>query len=189
MVRCALEEGIMVIALAGRRVDAPGAETPRFPPANVAAVRGRIHDLLREQKAQAVVCSAACGADLLALETAGELGISRRIVLPYARDRFRATSVVDRPGDWGDRFDRILDEVEATGDLVVLGYVEGDEAAYLATNRAILDQAAVLAGQLQQAVGAVVVWDGATRGEDDITAAFAQEAHRRGLTVRHLLTL
>jgi hypothetical protein len=179
----------MVIALAGRRVDAPGAATPRFPPTNVAAVRERLHSLLVEQQAQAVVCSAACGADLLALEAAGALGIRRRIVLPYARDRFRATSVVDRPGDWGERFDRILDAVEATGDLVVLGYAEGDEAAYPAINRAILEQAGALAALLRQPVGAVVVWDGAARGTDDVTAAFFQEAQHRGLPVWHISTL
>jgi hypothetical protein len=145
--------------------------------------------LLVAQKAQAVVCSAACGTDLLALEAAGTLGIRRRIVLPYAPDRFRTTSVVDRPGDWGERFDRIFDTVEATGDLVVLGYAEGEEAAYLATNHAILEQAAILAEQTQQAVGAAVVWDGAGRGSDDVTAAFLQEAQQRGLTVWPVSTL
>ena len=178
-----------MIALAGRRVDAPGAEPPRFPPTNVTAVQERLHRLLVEQQAQAVVCSAACGADLLALEAAGALGIRRRIVLPYAPDCFRAISVVDRPGDWGERFDRILDAVEATGDLVVLGYAEVEEAAYLATNRTILEQATILAEQAQQAVGAAVVWEGARRGEDDVTAAFLQEAQRLGLTVWTVSTL
>ena len=158
-------------------------------PPNVTAVQERLHRLLVEQQAQAIVCSAACGADLLALEAAGALGIRRRIVLPYAPDRFRATSVVDRPGDWGERFDRILGAVEATGDLVVLGYTKGEEAAYLATNRTILEQATILAEQAQQAVGAAVVWEGARRGEDDVTAAFLQEARRLGLTVWTVSTL
>ena len=179
----------MIMALAGRRVDAPEAETSHFPPTNVTAVQERLHRLLVEQQAQAVVCSAACGADLLALEAAGALGIRRHIVLPYARDRFRATSVVDRPGDWGERFDRILDAVETMGDLVELGYAEGEEAAYLATNHAILEQATILAAPTQQAVGAAVVWDGASRGEDDVTAAFLQEAQQRGLTVWPVSTL
>jgi hypothetical protein len=179
----------MVIALAGRRVDAPGVVSPRFPPANVAAVRDRIQSLLIEQKAQALVCSAACGADLLALEAAGALGIRRRIVLPFARARFRETSVVDRPGDWGERFDSILDAVEVSGDLVVLGYAEGDEAAYVATNEAILEQAAWLAEQLHQTVGAAVVWDGVARGDDDVTAAFLREARHRGLPVWQVATL
>jgi hypothetical protein len=155
----------------------------------VTAVQERLHRLLVEQKAQAVVCSAACGADLLALEAAGALGIRRRIVLPCAPDRFRATSVVDRPGDWGERFDRILDAVKATGDLVVLGYAEAEDAAYLATNRTILEQATSLAEQAQQAVGAAVVWDGVYRGEDDVTAAFLQEAQQLGLVIWPVSTL
>jgi hypothetical protein len=155
----------------------------------MAAVQERLHRLLVEQQAQAVVCSAACGADLLALEAAGALGIRRRIVLPCARDLFRATSVVDRPGDWGGKFDQILDAVEAMGDLVELGYAEGEDASYLATNHAILEQATILAAPTQQAVGAAVVWDGASRGEDDVTAAFLQEAQQRGLTVWPVSTL
>lgn len=179
----------MVIALAGRRVDAPGADTARFPAANVVAVRARIRELLMEQQAQALVCSAACGADLLALEAAAGLRIRRRIVLPYTRARFRETSVVDRPGDWGERFDAMVDAVEVSGDLVVLGYAEGDETAYLATNIAIFEQAAVLAEQLHQTMGAAVVWDGVARGEDDVTAAFLREAQHRGFPVWQVATL
>jgi hypothetical protein len=181
--------GLMVIALAGRRVDAPGADTARFPAANEVAVRARIRELLMEQRAQALVCSAACGADLLALEAAAGLGMRRCIVLPYTRARFRDTSVVDRPGNWGERFDAMVDTAAASGDPVVLGYAEGDETAYLATNTAILEQAALLAEQLHQTVGAIVVWDGAARGEDDVTAAFLREAQHRGFPVWHVATL
>jgi hypothetical protein len=142
-----------------------------------------------EQRAQALVCSAACGADLLALEAAAGLGMRRCIVLPYTRARFRDTSVVDRPGNWGERFDAMVDTAAASGDPVVLGYAEGDETAYLATNTAILEQAALLAEQLHQTVGAIVVWDGAARGEDDVTAAFLREAQHRGFPVWHVATL
>jgi hypothetical protein len=179
----------MVIALAGRRIDAPGADTPRFPATNVAAVRARIRVLLTERAAQALVCAAACGVDLLALETAEALGMRRRIVLPYTRGRFRETSVVDRPGDWGERFDAIIDAAEVSRDLIVLGYAEGDETAYLATNTAILEQATMLAGQLHDTAGAAVVWDGVARGEDDVTAAFLREAQHMGLPVWQLVTL
>jgi hypothetical protein len=179
----------MVIALAGRRVDAPGADPVRFPAANEGAVRARIRDLLREHQVQALVCSAACGVDLLALEAAAGLGVRRRIVLPYAPARFRATSVVDRPGDWGKCFDAMVDAAEVSGDLVVLGYAEGDETAYLATNTAILEQAARLAEQLHHTVGAAVVWDGAARGEDDVTAAFLREARHQGFPVWQVATL
>ena len=47
-----------------------------------------------------LVCSAACGADLIALQAAGRVSLRRRIVLPFEPSRFRDSSVVDRPGDW-----------------------------------------------------------------------------------------
>src|SRR5919107_327719 len=109
-----------VVALAAGGVDPPDADTPRFPPGNVGPVRGRLHAFLEERRAAALVCSAACGADLLALEAAGALGLRRRVVLPFAPERFRETSVVDRPGDWGPIFDGVIEAAQTAGDLVVL---------------------------------------------------------------------
>jgi hypothetical protein len=47
-----------------------------------------------------VVASAACGSDLIALDVAGELGLERRVILPFEPNRFAETSVEDRPGEW-----------------------------------------------------------------------------------------
>jgi hypothetical protein len=107
----------MIIALAGRRVDAPGAKPPRFPLQNVDLVRMRVRVMLEARAAKVVVCSAACGADLIALSEAGSLGLRRRVVLPFDRKRFRDTSVTDRPGGWGPVYDQVLDDVETAGDL------------------------------------------------------------------------
>jgi hypothetical protein len=109
----------MVIALAGRRVDASDATQKRFPAENASAVKRQIRDFLQSNDASALVCAAACGADILALEAAGELGLRRRIVLPFDKATFRASSVVDRGGDWGERYDRVVSEVEGQGDLFV----------------------------------------------------------------------
>ena len=67
----------------------------RFPYGNVDAVRAALLRTLTNTAAQVVVCSAACGSDLLALDTASVMGIRTRIVLPFAPDVFRDTSVVD----------------------------------------------------------------------------------------------
>src|SRR5215470_15484511 len=157
----------MVIALAGRRVDAPNAKEPRFPSNKLDVVKERLHDLFTGRKATALVCSAACGADLLALQVAGDLGIRRSVVLPYKPDVFRRTSVVDRPGDWGEPYDRIIAQVQKTNNLVILGYAEDDPAAYSATNHAILDHATKIAREAKLPIAAVVVWDGKSRGKDD----------------------
>ena len=44
-----------------------------------------------------LVRSWACGADLIALDIAGQLNISRKMVLPFDAETFRSTSVIDRP--------------------------------------------------------------------------------------------
>jgi hypothetical protein len=179
----------MVFALAGRRIDAPNAP-PRFPTRNLDAVRERISNLLKQRQAKILVCSAACGSDLIALETAGKLGIRRIVVLPYAREIFRRSSVVDRPGDWGEIYDQVLDEVEKENekDLVVLGYAENDEAAYSATNLAILDHTEKAALESNSPRMAVVVWEGKSRGPGDFTEQFQKEARGRGIETAEVRT-
>jgi hypothetical protein len=176
-----------VAALAGRRIDAADAKAPRFPLANADLVRGRLDALFRAEANRALVCSAACGADLIALDVAGALGFRRRVVLPFAPERFRETSVTDRPGDWGPLFDRIIGEVQAAGDVVMLGLDEGDDATYATANDAILDEAEALAGHPSEVV-AVIVWEGGSRGEGDLTEAFATSARARAHPVREIVT-
>jgi hypothetical protein len=178
----------MIIALAGRRVDAVGAKRPRFPLRNIDLVRMRMRAMLEAQAAKVVVCSAACGADLIALSEAGSMGLRRRIVLPFDRNRFRETSVTDRPGGWGPVYDQVLDEVERAGELELMEKMP-DEEPYLAANRAILDQAVSLAKQLHYPVGAALVWDGNSRGHHDITEEFGIEARKRGLAVVEVSTI
>ena len=134
----------MIVALAGRRIDSAEAKEPRFPVSNIETVRTRVRAVLQEKGATALVSSAACGADLIALSEAGQLGLRRRVILPTERRRFRETSVTDRPGEWGALYDQILDAVEAAGDLVVLQN-RPDDDAYSAANCAILDEALALA--------------------------------------------
>lgn len=187
----------MIIALAGRRTDAREAAVPRFPLENSPAVRESIRRVLVEKKATALVCAAACGADLLALDAAGELGIQRHIILPFATQRFRAASVVDRPGEWGSLFDRIISEVEAAGNLAILNEEKEDDALFAIANKAILDEAQALARQYSQSVSespthsilALIVWEGQPRGEGDLTADFANEARARAIPVIEIATM
>jgi hypothetical protein len=136
----------MVIAFAGRRIDAPEAQDRRFPPEHIAHVAGQLREALQRLNVRVLVSAAACGSDLLALEAAADLGARSRIVLPFGREQFRATSVVDRPGRWGELYDAILVVVEQRQDLLVLEYQQGDAASYPATNRVILAEAQCIAG-------------------------------------------
>src|SRR5260370_15444748 len=85
---------IVIVAVAGRRIDAPDAAVARFPLANRRLVARRIGAALWRLDATAVVASAACGADLLALDAAGRRGLQRRAILPYAEARVLEDSVL-----------------------------------------------------------------------------------------------
>lgn len=206
--------GRSVVALAGRRIDAPGGDPPRFPLDMAERVRDRVRDVLLGEAAITLVSSAACGADLLALDAAAQLGLRRRIVLPLPVARFRKVSVVDRPGDWGPLFDRCIDDARTAADLVVLDCQDATmDAAFSTANERILQEAAALAvapGATSTAapgapitaaqdtppgvppmavrVVAVLVWDGEPRGADDHTAAFGRLARERGLAVIEIPT-
>jgi hypothetical protein len=179
-----------VLAAAGRRIDASGAATPRFPLDRVPAVRREIGELLARERVCAVVSSAACGADLLTLVEAERLHVGRRIVLPFPREAFRARSVVDRPGEWGDAFDRLAAGAEVEGNLIIL---DADPArAFAAANSMILEEAAGLAGSLSRGGPlrrlALIVWDGAPRPGSDATEDFRQQAVSLGFELRTILT-
>ena len=178
----------MIIALAGRRVDAADAKQHRFPAQNVDIVRERIRAMLQTQCAVALVGSAACGADLLALSEAGNLGLRRRVVLPFNREKFRTTSVTDRQGNWGPLYDKLLNEVEESGGLLVI-HANSEDNAYVEANHAILDQALSLGQQLQDLVTAVLVWDGKSRGEGDLTEEFGVYARNKSISVVEVMTL
>jgi hypothetical protein len=180
--------GSRAAALAGRRIDAEGADTPRFPLSQVETVRQRLHGLFVRQHISTIVCSAACGADLVALEEAGKLGVRRRVVLPFAKERFRQTSVVDRPGNWGEIYDHVIADVEARGDLVVLPSLASDEDdAYQAANEAIIGEAQTIAGSGERM--AIIVWEGRARSNSDATEVFRIRAEEAGFSLAVILTL
>jgi hypothetical protein len=178
----------MILALAGRRVDAADAKQRRFPAENVDIVRERIHAMLQTRGAPVLVSSAACGADLLALSEAGRLGLRRSVVLPFDREKFRTTSVTDRPGDWGPLYDQQLNEVEKSGDLLVV-HAKSEDNAYAEANHAIVDKALSLGQELQDRVTAVLVWDGKSRGEGDLTEEFWVYARNKSIPVVEVMTL
>lgn len=186
----------LTAALAGRRIDAADSEKSRFPLANVSLVRDRLRELFIKRGVDTLVCSAACGADLVALEVAEHLRVRCRIVLPFAAARFRATSVSDRPGNWGPVFDRTIEAVQGAGDLIELDDPGDEAAAYQAANKRILKEAATYSQGVEpigrvtsgDAAFAVIVWEGASRGSEDATKQFADLAEQYGLAVEEILT-
>ncbi len=174
----------LTFLLAGRRPDPEDASDARFPIENVVVVRERIRALMVEREPSRLVCSAACGADLLALDVAGDLGVERSVVLPFEARAFRTSSVTDRPGEWGQLFDRLMRDVEASGGLTILDESQGSDEAYVAVNDHLLD---IAFGQGATVV-AVTVWEGRTRGDGDLTAHMAESAAKVGAELAEVLT-
>ena len=129
-----------------------------------------------------LVCSAACGADQLALEAAGSLRVTRRVILPFAESRFRITSVVDRGVEWGAPFDTMMAELRAANAVITLAGAGDEAAAYAAANLAILDDAQALGRAVKAAVVVMLVAEGEAAYEG-VEGSFADEAKRRGLPI------
>ncbi|WP_419914425.1 hypothetical protein [Hoeflea sp.] len=177
-----------IYILAGRRPDPEDAPARRFPLENRDMVGERIGRVFEERGATDLIASAACGADLIALDVAQKLGIERHVVLPFDAATFRTTSVIDRPGDWGDLYDRTIEQVQRTGRLHDLGLPSGNDDAYRLANNAIVDTAEQLsAGTLP--ICMCLVWEGAPRGAGDISYDMAQTARGRDWPVDEVLTI
>src|SRR4051812_5313897 len=119
MQRIATKPG-MTIALAGRRTDPLNARDIRFPVENISLVHQRVRRFLIEHQVHTLVCSAAAGADLIALHEGLAQGLQCEMILPHESRVFRDHSVTDRPGPWGPMFDRSYDELSSTGHVTSL---------------------------------------------------------------------
>ena len=135
-----------VLAFAGHMIDAPDRAVPRFPAAVVPAVEAALARFFDGLGAVVVFTSAASGADLLLVEAASRHGAEVRLVLPFDRDAFVASSVLPGGAEWLARFDTAMRQ--ASG-IVVLGDEAGAgdarfEAAALCIERSAVERAAAL---------------------------------------------
>ncbi len=187
----------MIVALAGRRIDATGAPVSRFPPALADTVRQKLLTSLSLMSAKHLVCSGACGADLLALQAAGELGITTTMILPFDVNTFKSTSVTDRPGNWGSIYDKLIMELKGSNGLIELQHDKEDPEVYRNTNFRILDEAQKIAGQTNSHhadsgsagnLAAFIVWEGRSKDADDTTYHFMQEAKKRNFIIKEILS-
>lgn len=129
------------------------------------------------------MCSAACGADLLALEVARKLNIRREIFLPCDVNRFKQLSVLDRGGVWGALYDAIIQAAIQDNSLTLLDSDSGPPD-YIQANLSILNRTMNSLGSKC----ALIVWDGRSRGHDDVTANFGAAAQSLGLDLQEIRT-
>jgi len=118
-----------VVIYSGHMVDRDERRVARFP----ASLEGHVRDLIRkrfgELRPLAAYGSAACGADLLCLEAARDLGCETHVILPFPPAPFREASVDFAGAGWSERFERALaaaDSVTVTSDH----YARGSSATF-----------------------------------------------------------
>ncbi len=191
----------MIVALAGRRIDAEDTDSARFPVNHIEKVKEELYQFFIEEKPDCLVCSGACGADLIALEVAGKLNIARKMMLPFAADLFRSTSVTDRKGNWGILFDSIYNELNEGSSVIILNFTKKDKDAYEKTNLAILKKADALFEELKakenqqhilsssQKKVAVIIWEGIPKNSNDTTDHFRQHAIKGGYSTKEINSL
>ena len=175
-----------VVVFAGHMVDQPGRPCPRFPPELEPGVRDAIHAQLRKSNVGFGFSSAACGSDILFLETLLEIGGDAHVILPYEKHEFIKDSVEIIPGArWGPRCEEVLKRAAsvnvASSCKLATGTVE-----YEYVNRLLHGTAAVFAHQLDTALVPLAVWDGLTGDGPSGTAASIEHWKKSHLPVEIL---
>lgn len=168
----------MIVAYAGRR---PSED--EFPEAYKDNVGDLLDQLLVGLQPRMAVGSAAAGSDLLALQGAVKAGARAHVVLPGGRDDFRASSVVDRDGEWGVRYDALL-----ASDSVIENPLDldpgGDDATYRAATERIWS---VANAERDVGEGLIVVVVAGSRAEgvtDHTEELAARQQAEGGLLIR-----
>lgn len=148
-----------VVVFAGHMIDRPERTTPRFPP----QLEQRVGDALRERlkllNAGVGYASAACGSDIMFLETLIEMGGETHVVLPYNQNQFKEDSVEIVPeADWSMRYERVL---QGAADVLIASEqrMEGG-VPFEYTNLLLHGLASIRAEQLETEMVPLVVWDG-----------------------------
>lgn len=171
-----------VVAYSGHMIDAPDRAQPRFAPQDEGRIRSAVCERLARLAPVAVYGSAACGADLLFLEAAHELGCETHVILPFPGEAFRRTSVDYAGGDWGRRFERAI----AAADSLTIASdhsARGSTATFEYANLVLTGMAVLRARLLGTSVRAIAV---ISPGDDALpggTASVVDTWERNGLVV------
>jgi hypothetical protein len=162
-----------VLAFAGHMIDAPDRSTPRFPTVLAPVVAAAIRERLARTHSPVVYTSAACGADLIFVEAALDIGAEVNIVLPFDREDFVRTSVASGGDGWTARFHDALSRaarvIMATEERYLDDDVLFEHAAMLLEGLCILR-----AAQLETSPSLLCVVDAAAPGRVGGTQASSE---------------
>jgi hypothetical protein len=149
-----------IVLFSGHMIDAPGRETPRFPPDEEPIAAQAIADALAELEVgpeDLCICGGACGGDLLFAEVALARSASLEIYIPFEEAEFLAKSVDFANKDWRARFFAAKARSALHVAPLELGPLPDGENAYQRENRWMLDAAARFGADK---VDLVCLWNG-----------------------------
>lgn len=172
-----------VVVFSGHLIDRPERHDTRFPAHLEPAVRKAIRDRLKKMDAGFGYASAGCGSDILILEAMNELGGETHIVLPYAKEQFIKDSVDIAPGNWTERFERVL---ERANSVIVASNERLEEGAmsFEYANLLLHGLADIRARQLETKLTPLAVWDAKAGDGPGGTASTVEHWRKVGLDVQ-----
>lgn len=176
--------------LAGRRIDPEHASVQRFPRDSVDTVSESIKGVFTECSVTTLICSAAAGADLLALRIALDFGISCRVIISSSTEAFRRDSVSDLGSEWDQMFSDVVQRI-GLENLICIPAGNDDASSFRQVNERLF-QEALAAKESQGAATEILclaVWDLRRKEGADFTAEFIDIAHRLGLQVLSIPTV
>ncbi|HEY6046922.1 MAG TPA: TRAFs-binding domain-containing protein [Pyrinomonadaceae bacterium] len=169
-----------VVVFTGHLIDRPDRKATRFPPELEPAVRAAIRARLKKMDAGFGYASAACGSDIIFLETLLDLGGEAHIVLPYDKKQFIDDSVNIGSGNWSERFERVLQHANS---VIVASNERLEEGAmsFEYANLLLQGLAYIRARQLETKLMPLAVWDGQSGDGPGGTAAAIDNWRNAGL--------
>ena len=175
-----------VLVFTGHMIDAPDRAEPRFPPQMADEVRSRIRSAIETLRPAAAYGSAACGADILCLEVVQELGGELHIVLPFPAEQFRLESVeFCGQGDWGERFQRLLD---GASEVMVISEKPPPSgvSAFEYANLVMTGLARLRSQVLDTDLHGLAIWDGSIAGDVGGTSSVVDMWRRYGVSTEQV---
>ena len=174
-----------VLVFTGNMVDQAGRATPRFPASLEPAVARAIDHAISVIRPLAAYGSAACGADILCLERVHASGGEIHVVLPFPPEEFRRTSVDVVPGEWGVRFDRLL-EVAHSVTITSDHRATGSLATFEYANLVLTGLGQLRAQLLDTTLRGLAVWDCGGGGARGGSASVVSLWEARGIPIEHV---
>ena len=174
-----------VLVFTGNMVDQAGRPTPRFPASLEPAVARAIDHAISVIRPLAAYGSAACGADILCLERVHASGGEIHVVLPFPPEEFRRTSVDVVPGEWGVRFDRLL-EVAHSVTITSDHRATGSLATFEYANLVLTGLGQLRAQLLDTTLRGLAVWDRSGGGARGGSASVVSLWEARGVPIEHV---